>query len=259
MNYSHKHSHSSISTYFRCPQEYKLKYVDKRVPIDDYSPDAEFGTLFHSHLENNTFPEWSDYRMVRMHVLLTGYRFIYKDDPPNLRREVEWTYQDELGIFDGVADNYLLEEKTTKSTIGEFYWNRKVLDSQVSLYLWAARGLGMNIDYLKYRVTRHAQKKPSRGESFDDYNDRYTRHVQQYQDGIFCNDEFRRTEEQLEAFERSRAAAKHLIGHSIASGNFPHNTGSCFQFNKFCGYLPVCAGETTINDDGLYQVRKRRK
>ncbi len=251
-----KHSNSSVSTYFRCPREYKHKYIDKRVaPESTY--EMEFGSAFHEHLEKGTEPELDNYTNVRMHVMLLGYRATYSDDPL-LQREIPWEHEDEHGIFDGVGDGYLIEDKTTKNTIGEYYWARKVLDSQVNLYLWAAYHLGLNAKHMRYRVTRHAPLKHRPAEDFYIYHERYMKHLKKYQHGVFVEQIMYQDEAARHRFELSRAQAKHLIGHSTAAGSFPQNTNSCFAFNRSCMYLPVCTGETTIEDNNLYSIRKRK-
>lgn len=50
--FDREHSHSSLNTYTRCSQEYKLKYVEKRKPpLSDRTVALESGTIAHEVLE----------------------------------------------------------------------------------------------------------------------------------------------------------------------------------------------------------------
>lgn len=244
------HSHSSISCFFRCPREYKYKYVDGYETAEQ-SEDLAFGTAFHDHVEHGTLPEVTDYASARLAGLIKGYQATFPN--PDLEsRELQWEVDGFRGIFDGMGPGYLLEIKSTRSSISEYYWNQRVLDQQVTMYLWAARKLGFTVDRVKYQVARRAPLKPKSGEDPLAYLNRYLDHLYKYRDGIFVEQIMTRTPAQLDQFDDSLALTKKLL----SMGAYPMNTNSCWQFGRFCEFLPVCNHEAKITSD-LYQLRKR--
>lgn len=241
-----------MACYFRCPREYKHKYVDG-YELAEQSPDLAFGSSFHDHVEHGTTPEVTDYGTARLAALLKGYR----NEFPELReltREVPWEVDGFRGIFDGIGPDYLLEIKSTRSAISEYYWNNRVLDQQVSMYLWAAGKLGHDIERMHYRVARRAPLKPKRNENVDHYFERYCDHLYKYKHSNFVERIMTRTPEQLQQFEESLKLTKALM----ATKAYPMNTGSCWQFGRFCDFLPVCNHETKITNKQLYKLRKRK-
>lgn len=252
-------SNSSLACFLLCPRKYKHKYLDARVPVQaDDTYDLRFGSEFHDHLQHRTVPEHTSYHNVRMAVLLEGYRHNFADHA-SIRREVDWMTGGLRGYFDGVGNGYLVEDKTTSSTSLSRYWDRKVLDMQVSLYLWAAEKCGIKADYVDYRVTRRPPGKPKSNEGLPEYYERYRAHCVKHQDGIFQAMRFERTPEQREMFSTSLDQNMQLIAHCEKTGAFPQNTNSCYAYNRFCEYLPVCSSETKISNSNLYTDRKKHK
>lgn len=87
------------------------------------------------------------------------------------------------------------EYKTTSSDIGPEadYWKRLRIDSQISGYVMAARGLGYPVETVLYDVTRKPALRP--GKATPEENRKYTK------DGrLFCNQ--RETDESPEHFSR---------------------------------------------------------
>jgi hypothetical protein len=62
------------------------------------------------------------------------------------------------------------------------------------------------------------------------------------------------SEEQEAAFNFWGTAVQ--IRESIASGIWPKNDKSCFQYRKPCDYFPVCSKQTTIDNDVLYVTKE---
>lgn len=66
-----------------------------------------------------------------------------------------------IGFFDGIVERdgqlYIMEHKTTNQDISKPdapYWQRLAMDRQITLYLWAAKQLGLDVSGVMYDVIR---------------------------------------------------------------------------------------------------------
>jgi len=173
-----------------------------------------------------------------MYVTVNGTDFIVKMD----------------GIVRIGMDVWVLEHKTA-SRIDRNYWAQREMDLQIDLYLIAAKMLGYNPKGVLYDVVVKPKLKFLDRETEEQYINRCAAWVQQ--PGKMEQVQYIRTPEQLEYTTRDTTEMVACTQRAIKSDQFPRNMNACFDFYRDCEFLPVCQGRTTLEDDMLYQVRKR--
>ena len=184
-------TNSSITTYRRCPREYKHKYVDLRESAVKHEA-LEYGTAFHKMLSawwscrssaplsrlvaalEAMPPVEGPYKEAELRALITGYTSVWGSEryhtigtDKGFRVELD-EHHDLGGSLDGLIEKdgvaYVLEHKTTSQDIspGSRYWNSAVtLDTQVSTYMVAAeKAFGRRVAGTVYDVIRKPSISP---------------------------------------------------------------------------------------------------
>lgn len=179
-------SANKVKAWHRCHRLFRNRYVlglgEPSTPVQD------FGNVGHAALQDRLteymgengqpWPRLSDpFEQARLDAVLTGYQARWNDD-----REVysvlavEQSFEYELaghiiqgrmdGIVQRIEDGRVLvkEHKFTGSDVsgGSAYWEKLVLDTQVSIYTDAATALGYDVAGVIYDVIakpRHEPKK----------------------------------------------------------------------------------------------------
>jgi hypothetical protein len=186
-------TNSRLKTFRSCPQEDAYKYVQGyRLAVE---PDAlRFGTLFHNGLEawwRSTGDRYADamaalqgeadaYDRAKAEAMLVAYHERWAQEPLEVLG-VEAEFNTELrGPGDQVARAWrlggkidaivrdaegrvlIVEHKTSSEDLspGSDYWQRLVLDSQVSIYFDGAASLGHHVDGCLYDVIGKPALKP---------------------------------------------------------------------------------------------------
>jgi len=177
----------------------------------------------------------------------------------------------------------VVEHKTTSADIGEGsnYWERLILDAQVSNYMEGVRSKGYEPRGVLYDVIRKVKmeqqlatpvesrkytkataKEPSRlyanqrdrDETLDEYRQRVRDDIGAHPDAYYRRGVIRR----LKGEEKNAARNVWMVARSIRESTrlnqFPQNTNACYSYQSFCEYWGVCSGKASITDDSLFRT-----
>jgi hypothetical protein len=197
-------------------------------------------------------------------------------------------------ILDGLAeteagDLVVIDEKTTSSDIrpGSWFWEKLVLDLQVSTYTWAARANGHPVAHAIWDAVRRpnlkrrevaiepeyytragkwgavGDLKPGTGipaETPAEFAIRVRDTILEKPTEYFQRERVVRLTDELEAAMEDVEHEGQRILDSWDRGHWPRNSGACFDFGqqRRCEYFEICAGSASASDDQLYQLRKSR-
>lgn len=187
------------------------------------------------------------------------------------------------GKIDGIAELpdgrlALVEHKTTSDEIGPAsdYWQRLLIDQQISRYYLAAHELGYPVSAVVYDVLRKPQIRPKNVAKLDRHRATTERHYFNLQlNGVcperetprmygarlladlserpefyFARNEIPRLQSDLDQFKLDQWAAVRAISSCELDGYWPRNTGACTSPYR-CQFLDVCRG---LNGDPDEQV-----
>lgn len=176
-------THSMIKTFRRCPKQAEFKYVHRLKPKRLGSP-LKRGTWFHALLEahgkgkdwrevhakftnefNRLFDEEKEYygdMPTEIATLMSSYLWHYKNDPWEFvanEFQVEAYFPDgtlyrgkvDALIKDSFGKLWLVDHKTHKTLPDH---NFRLLDAQSTLYIWAAREMGIEVEGFIWNYVR---------------------------------------------------------------------------------------------------------
>lgn len=249
----------SIDTYRRCPRAYQYKVLQGYSPRVSAN-DKQFGVAFHTameHFELNyklgvSFDDSLAAALARALLDLQGLEFDSYYNPENLIRAVtcylheyprtgevlavEQRYEvplvgaysmslrvDKL-IKDDNGDMWISDYKTTKKTVGDFYFNKYALDSQISGYIWAMRKLG-------YPVKGFIVDAIQLAVSFNKY----------------VKMPIIRSDWQLDEWYQSTINAVTLLEHDWRKKNYHQNFSNCWN----CSFTSICSKEPSLRSTFL--------
>jgi hypothetical protein len=181
-------------------------------------------------------------------------------------------------VLDEEGRAHVFEHKTTSADIeeGSLYWRKvRALDTQVSTYMAGARSLGHDVVDCIYDVVRKPAIRPLKAtpvesrkykkdgelyanqrehdETPDEYRLRLREDIAERVERYFARLPIVRLEEE----ERDHAfdvwQTTRLMREAELAGFAPKNPDACSNFGG-CPYLPVCTGESSIEDDNLYRT-----
>jgi hypothetical protein len=157
----------------------------------------------------------------------------------------------------------VLETKTSSSSLddGSDYWARLRLDSQISLYYYAARQLGYEVQTVLYDVVRkplidvmratplekrkftkdgrlYANQR-DRDETPDEFAERLTSDIAARPEFYFARKEIPRLEADLAEAQAEWWQQAHLLRECQRTGRWFRNTQSCLQPFR-CEYCEIC-------------------
>ncbi len=182
------------------------------------------------------------------------------------------------GKLDAVARTpdgrmWLVEHKTSGSDIsaGSCYWQKLTLDDQVSNYYSGARALGFEVDACVYDVIGKPSTKPLRAtpvekrkrtkagklykghretdETPGDYLNRLRLEIAEKPNTFYQRANIVRLEREEERARRDALRTVQDMSRTNAYEPAVCNPDACLRFGRFCGYHPVCTGETTLEDE----------
>lgn len=305
-----KVSPSSLALFQACPRKFKYRYVfgieGKQEPDDK----LKFGTAFHAALEHNAnkpVATWSVRAACAgldadLGALVAGAVAAYgtywakslRYDAVELRLETELRNHRLalVTIVDGLVETEagefaVVDYKTTESDIrpGAWFWEKLVLDRQVSSYLWAARVHGKPVAFalwdaikrpnLKRRdvdiPAEHYVKsgkwgsagdvKPGTGipaESPADFAKRVRDTMLAEPETYFQRAPVYRLDDELDGAITEIEAIGAQVLAAWDAGAWPRSPANCFSYGRKCEYFDLCAGAAQPTDDTLYQIRKIR-
>jgi hypothetical protein len=193
-------THSRLATLRACPRKHLIRYELGLRPSET-SLALRVGTAFHAAIEADAKQEDPEaaigdrmpdpYDMALVAAMFYGYKRRWADAPvETIAAEQAFEMplvNPETGAptplfrLAGVIDRIvklpdgrlaLMESKTTSRdfSIGGDYWNRLHLDSQLSIYLIAARHAGYDIQTILYDVTKRPAQRPLKATPLDKRN-----------------------------------------------------------------------------------------
>ena len=197
-----------------------------------------------------------------------------------------------VGELDGdgedKSEEVIVELKTTSEGIepGAPYWRRVAqVDPQVTTYLMAARAQGRKLRRVVYDVIRKTTLERAKAtplekrkytkvtkaepiarlyanmrendETDDEFELRVLEDIAEKPEKYFQRHDIVRYEDEHQAHLRDVAGNVRLMQLVEEMPEAPRNVNSCFKWGRSCAYLPVCLGEDRIDNNFLYQDRKR--
>ncbi|MDY0297010.1 MAG: PD-(D/E)XK nuclease family protein [Acidobacteriota bacterium] len=281
-------TNSAISTFKACPRKYYWRYIREIEALE--RPEALLlGTAIHGFLESHyrqlPFDPPTDLAP-KSQAILKGvreyYPILYMDDfdlfepvavervisgeilnPETGRPAREYAYG---GKVDGLVmlkkdvecfkegDLLLLEHKTT-SRIGEDYFERLQLDSQLLLYsLYLSRELGSPIAGALFNVILKPSLRQKKSESEAEYHQRLRLEMD-------WSEQYRRRylrfpDQKLMEIQKELWDAKNVIAKARQEGVFTMNSSACFDYHRKCDYWSLCSSEDpeqVIRESGQFQ------
>lgn len=303
-------SASSLSAWLRCNRYYALTRTHE--PAEE--PEAlVFGTQLHEVLERylptrsvaraldyiDAAHATAPYRRAELRALLAGYHAQWGEDAlTTLAVEVPFPATACLGPYavvgridavvrDPLGRVWLMEHKTASGDIrpGSAYWQRLRLDVQVTLYMAAARSLGLKPVGVIYDVVSKAALGPLRATPEEDrrylkratpdgrqpgdlvkgqrltdetpaeYEERLVEKLAGSLGFYFQRQEVVRLERELAQGVEELIEVGRQIETAQARGVAVRNPGSCFLYGKECPFFGVCTGVHGLEDERYVERR----
>ncbi len=289
-------SHSSLVLVRNCLQQYRCSYVELR-RSRSVAPALAFGGLWDKALTAWHWGKDSKDRLFRGHAvllmhpnelqretakaMLVGYSTLWGDSnietvatqleftspivhPETGEEHPEYVY---TGVLDGVVrmpDGRLLglESKTSSEDItpGSLYWERvTTLDPQVSMYLPGAKAAGFDIEGILYDVAKKPALRPGKHETASGFAERVMRDMQGRMGFYFQRQEVVRLESEARRYQQDLWDYACILSDAERLSRWPRNPDRCRQFGRACDYLGVCTGTASLDDDFLFETRRRGK
>lgn len=264
-------SGSMVAAFQRCPRYFKHAHLDKRQPRDR-DGNLTFGTAWHdsraARWKGEAYTQHLDpaNRIGRHEVaLLKTFSEVYdevyaevKVKPLYVEQRLEVSLR---GLpfkvkFDALVEDskgrvYIVEHKTTSSDISPeaVYWERLLLDTQISAYWLAAESLGHKLSGVLYDVIRKPQLRKSAKETGEDFTERCCAEIRSDTEKYFARQMIQREPGALDNAYTDLLETTELV----QIGKFPRNTRACFDWFRRCEYFDVCAGVTSISDNTVFE------
>ena len=274
---------SRLKAYQTCPMKEALRYRENLVPISTKSA-LRFGTAIHRGLEmwdvdeglnalGESFPttqeEADEFEVTRVtaKALLSGYMKLYgpfEDHKPEFEFQIRMKtprggFSNRLMLAGKIDDivhengrEWLVEYKTA-SKLDASYFDRLYVDSQITMYMLAAKRLGYRPAGVIYRVLRKPQIRKGIRESTEQFLNRLEVDVEARPDFYFTERRLYRTDVDLDDFER-------MVYQEATLSNKMYRQGTCYKHSVSCSvyggceYLPLCMGEAGA--EALYTTRE---
>lgn len=313
-------THSSMVLAKTCLRAYQFRYV-AGIVRERTDPPLRIGSLFHEGLEHGKVPEkpdypgWCrdeeeqykhdcDYELAR--AMIEAYLKYWKDDAcetitceQSFRREIRNPSSgrssrtvEVAGKLDKIVKTpdgrlALMEHKTTSEDLDptSYYWQRLMLDQQVSLYY-----MHSDVKTVLYDVTRRPALKPkqiplvdnnglkivtddetgdrvvkkngeprqsagkgmtleTRPEDPDEYGLRCYMAMTDEPERYFARREIPRTEADIDEFRQELWIQAKLLYECHQREYFFRNTNSCKPYGRPCQYFDLCYSGWKVGDD----------
>lgn len=284
-------THSRMACFRTCPRKHYLRYELGLVPATDDAP-RRIGSAFHALLEaadkgidqTTMLTGMDPYEVETVTAMFDGHlRYQFEDEKavtviaselefniplrnPDTGRETQtWRFAGKIDRIVKLRDGRLaiMEYKTTSRDFspGADYWQNLHMDSQLSMYVIAARELGYNVETVLYDVTRRPALRPykatpaesrkytkdgklyanQRAEDEDpvEFGDRIRIDIAERPGHYFARIEIARLEQDLEDCKAEIWQQQQVIREAQKTGRWYRNPNSCYGVTP-CDYLPVC-------------------
>lgn len=319
-------TNSRLAALRTCQRLHYYRYAQGYRPVERAGA-LRFGSLIHDAWEAWSRAERGDAQLasalgaiavaaapdpfdaVRARVLIGGYHARWVDE------DLEWLAVEQpfrvalrnpetgrasrlwevAGKMDGVVRDrttgyvYVVERKTAGVDIGvgSRYWARLTLDSQVSIYLDAARECGYDARGVLYDVigkpkldpftatpveerkyTEKASKlkdgtiRPAGSlyanqresdETPAEFEERLTAHVGEQPDRYFRRGEIVRLADEIEEARFDLWQLAQQLRESERAGRYPRNPGSCERYGRLCEFFGPCSRQGSLEDTTMFR------
>jgi len=274
---------SRLKTWQICPYKEALRYREKLAPIS-IKRSLSIGTAIHKGLETWSIPaalealrlpyansqeeqDENDLAEVTVKALLEGYSKVfepfeshmpeYSFDLPMMNEYHHKSSSYRIcGKIDDIAtindENWIVEYKTAGKLDGA-YMERLYLDSQITMYMLAAKRLGWKPVGVIYRILRKPQLRKGKTESKEQFLNRLEKDIADRPDFYFTEQLLRRTDEDLEAFEKQLWDETHLANKLYKENKVYPHSANCNLYGQ-CEYMPICTRQEGC--EALYETRE---
>ena len=279
-------TNSRLKTYQACPMKERFRYRDCLVPIGRRDA-LNIGTAVHRGIETWSvdealnalefdFPssteeaEAQEVMRGTVEAMLNGYFNCYapfEDAEPELlfsmplrfptKRGMRSSRRQKLsGKIDAVAhidgQDWIVEYKTA-GQIDKSYFDRLYVDSQITLYMLAARRLGFKPVGVIYRVLKKPALRRRQNETVDAFVERMKADYLARPEFYFYETRLYRSEDDLSDFERQMWYEVQQADRNAAQGRVYRHSHACSNYGT-CPYLPLCTGESGA--EAMYEYRE---
>ncbi len=302
---------SRLRAFRRCPREEQIKYqLGYRARSEDEA--LRFGSLMHLALE--AWWRASDDRLeaalaqivsddpfetAKADALMRGYHARWCDEryetiavehpfrlplinPATGAVSRTWDLAGKVDALARAADGraYVVEHKTTSQDCGpgSAYLARLRLDSQVSMYLRAARELGHDPAGVLYDVIKKPGLRPLKAtpvesrkytkqgalyanqrdtdETPDEYHARLVESIAENPEKYYQRATVVRLAAEVEEYERELWQYGITMRDFQREGIAPRNTDGCERYGRTCSFADVCAGSASLEDADRFEKVK---
>lgn len=200
-------------------------------------------------------------------------------NPSNGKAAKTWRRAGKIDVIieDPFGKICVVEHKTSSEYVAEnsVYRSRLDMDPQITIYLDAAREIGLNAEYCLYDVIHKPFIKPFKAkelskvklkkdgsprkgeklfdESLEDYKERLIEDIKNKPNDYFKHFQIRRSKYEMERSRYDIYTTVFMIETLKKSGYFPRNADSCHRFGKKCEYIPVCNGSVDLKNSSMYK------
>ena len=270
-------TNSSISQFKRCRKEYYYRYMKELVPRREGMARG-IGSAVHKGLETGSiddalelfdriFPadqteaDALEYNRVTVRAMLEGYFEKYgKDWEGEFRPEVQFNIPvinpatgkpsrsftlagKADGLLHGRTDYWLVEYKTSGTTVDKRYVDKLLLDSQMTTYIYGIqRQEGIKISGVIYRVLRKPSIRQTKKETFIQFTDRLIEDYRNRPEFYFYEEQVYRTQADLKEFELELWDYTQDLLKCRRDQRWYKNTSQCGAYAG-CDYMPLCLHE----------------
>lgn len=258
-----------------CPMKEKFRYRDELVPIGR-SKALQIGTAIHKGIElwsvvagvkeletQLPYPSSTEeaneqtIALATVQAMLEGYFAIYdefKEHQPETLFDLGMRYPIKggkmrtsraihvCGKIDDIAtingEQWLVEYKTA-SQIDKSYFDRLYVDSQITMYMMAARRMGYKPVGVIYRVLKKPSIRQRQNETVEKFTERLRLDYLQRPEFYYYETRLYRTQDDLIDFEKELWYQVVQAERNARKGVCWRHTKSCSDYGT-CPYLPLC-------------------
>lgn len=307
-------THSSLKTFRQCKKKYFFQYEQGIETVKESEP-LFFGSLMHEGIavysKNHSVQDAIDvmtnivnettqdeFVLAKAIAMMEGYATQYNNEP-YLYVEIEKEYRAPLlnpetarssqtfelaGKIDAIVkcetDRFMIKEiKTTSESIDAEspYWQRLMMDAQISNYFIGAEVLGYKINSCVYDVLKKPTLTPykatpiekrqfkkdgtlyasqrDKDETPQEYYERLASDIKENPSKYYARKEIARSENDLKDFLTDVWDEAQILKEKKRNGIFSRNTEACITVYGTCPFWSACVGAASIDDHTLYRKK----
>jgi hypothetical protein len=199
-------------------------------------------------------------------------------NPETGRASRTWRVGGKLdGVIEVDLEEGVLEHKITSEDMGPgtTYWARLKIDGQVSMYFVGAEALGFTPRWCMYDVLKRPAQRPFKAtppesrkikkdgtpyagtrlsdETPAEFRARVLEAIAENPNDYYARGRVVRFETEIAEAMADTWQTARILHENGLRGFAPRNVDACIRFNRACPFLPVCAGESSLDNPGLYR------